>query len=435
MIAGIGRGRARSVKGIVVLALGATLLAGASSAAAPAAGAAPERAGQAPGGSGWSATATAFRGRNGSRFVYTCPRYGIPGGIWGTDVYTDDSSVCTAAVHTGRITLAGGGTVTIEIRPGQSSYTGSTRNRITTSSYPAWGGSYVVVGATAASPGVGTGGSDWRANAASFRLYVGARFAYTCPANGTAGTVWGTDVYTDDSSVCTAAVHAGRISLARGGSVTIEMRDGQSSYTASKRNGITSLSYPAWPASFVVVGAPGGPPDGTATGTVLVNGQPFTSGPVPYGSKVDVTNGRLTLKADVGTVTLYGDGKDPAQFVPSRTSERVKGKKRALVQLTLIGGDFSACGASRRTASSPLAGEAKKKPKVVRALWGSGKGKFRTRGRYASATVRGTIWLTADRCDGTLTQVRQGVVSVFDFTRKKTVRVPAGKSYLAPARR
>jgi hypothetical protein len=426
------------VRGIVVLALGAALLAGASSAAAPAAGAAPERAAQAPGGSGWTAKAQAFRGQNGSRFLFTCPKYGTPSAVWGTDVYTDDSSVCTAAVHTGRITFAGGGTVTIEIRPGQSSYTGSTRNRVTTSSYPSWGGSFVVVAATAANPGVGAGGTGWTATATSFRLYVGARFAYSCPANGTPGVVWGTNVYTDDSSVCTAAVHAGKITLARGGNVTIEMRDGQSSYTASTRNGITTRSYPAWPASFVIVGAPGGPttpPDGTATGTVLVNGQPFTSGPVPYGSKVDVTNGRLTLKADVGTVTLYGDGKDTAQFVPSRTSERVKGKKRALVQFTLIGGDFSTCGASRRTASSPLAGDAKKKPKVVRALWGSGKGKFRTRGRYASATVRGTIWLTADRCDGTLTQVRQGVVSVVDFTRKRTVRVRAGRSYLAPARR
>ncbi len=50
------------------------------------------------------------------------------------------------------------------------------------------------------------------------------------------------------------------------------------------------------------------PPSGTPTGTVLVNGVPFTGGSVPYGSQVDVTNGRLQLTTDTGTLTLYGDG-------------------------------------------------------------------------------------------------------------------------------
>jgi ferric-dicitrate binding protein FerR (iron transport regulator) len=81
--------------------------------------------------------------------------------------------------------------------------------------------------------------------------------------------------------------------------------------------------------------------------------------------------------------------------------------------------------------------DAKKKKKgpksVLGKLWGSGKGKFRTDGKYSSATVRGTIWLVADRCDGTLTKVRRGVVSVRDIKRKKTVKVKAGHSYLASA--
>jgi hypothetical protein len=71
---------------------------------------------------------------------------------------------------------------------------------------------------------------------------------------------------------------------------------------------------------------------------------------------------------------------------------------------------------------------------VLSKLWGSGKGRFRTKGRYSSATVRGTIWLTADRCDGTLTIVKRGTVSVRDLRRHKTVKVKAGHSYLARAR-
>jgi ferric-dicitrate binding protein FerR (iron transport regulator) len=78
----------------------------------------------------------------------------------------------------------------------------------------------------------------------------------------------------------------------------------------------------------------------------------------------------------------------------------------------------------------------KKGPKsVLGKLWGSGKGKFRTSGKYASATVRGTIWLTQDECDGTLIRVKRGTVQVRDLTRHKTVTVKAGHSYLARARK
>ena len=72
---------------------------------------------------------------------------------------------------------------------------------------------------------------------------------------------------------------------------------------------------------------------------------------------------------------------------------------------------------------------------VLGKLWGSGKGKFRTDGKYSAATVRGTIWLVEDRCEGTLTKVTRGTVSVRDFKRKKTVSVKAGHSYLARAQR
>ena len=66
---------------------------------------------------------------------------------------------------------------------------------------------------------------------------------------------------------------------------------------------------------------------------------------------------------------------------------------------------------------------------------GEGQGQFRTRGRYSSATVRGTFWLTADRCDGTLTSVKQGTLEVIDFVKKTKVLVGAGKRYLAAPKR
>jgi hypothetical protein len=383
--------------------------------------------------SGWDANALQWRGQNGSRFVIDCPPLGTLGGIYGTDIYTDDSRICTAAVHVGLITLAGGGTVTIEIRPDAGSYTGTTRNRVTSASYGAWGGAYVIVAAIANNPGpqappaeIGT--DPWVANATTMRQWIGGQFQFNCPAGGKPHAVWGRDIYTDDSSVCTAAVHGGLITFQKGGKVVIEMRDGQSSYAASKRNGVTTNKYGPWPGSYIVVDAPDGPdtPEGVATGDVTVNGQPFTSGPVRYGSTVDVTGGTLQLTAaGVGSILTFGDGTDLAQYKLNKVVDKVGNKKRTTAELALNGGDFSGCTPGAARAAGGPAG------KVVRALWANGKGRFRTKGKYASAAIRGTKWETSDQCDGTLTTVTEGAVTVRDFALKKNVVVKAGGSYLA----
>jgi hypothetical protein len=80
---------------------------------------------------------------------------------------------------------------------------------------------------------------------------VGAPVAVTCPPNGAADSVWGTDVYTDDSSICAAAVHAGLITFESGGPVVFEIVDGRQAYTGSQRNGVTSYDYGPWSGSFV----------------------------------------------------------------------------------------------------------------------------------------------------------------------------------------
>jgi hypothetical protein len=53
--------------------------------------------------------------------------------------------------------------------------------------------------------------------------------------------------------VCTAAAHVGVITVEDGGDVTIEIRPGEDSYDGSERNGITTLDYPSWGGSFVIV--------------------------------------------------------------------------------------------------------------------------------------------------------------------------------------
>ena len=92
----------------------------------------------------------------------------------------------------------------------------------------------------------------WSTSATQVKQDVGSVYKFECPKGGTAAAVWGSDIYTADSSVCTAAVHAGKITLADGGEVTIEMRPGRSIYGSTTRNGITSSTYGQYPNSFVV---------------------------------------------------------------------------------------------------------------------------------------------------------------------------------------
>jgi hypothetical protein len=200
----------------------------------------------------------------------------------------------------------------------------------------------VIVGAVPVDPGVTPAtvpaGNEWSARASQYRTWVGAQFTFDCPASGTPGTIWGTDIYTDDSSVCTAAVHAGLITVAKGGKVTIQMLDGQSSYRGSTRNKIKSNKYPAWAASFLIVDAPGGPDDvdAVATGDVTVNGQPFTSGRVKYGSLIDVTRGTLKLTAKgVGNVLTFGDGTNVARFKLNKVVTKAGKKKVTNAELAV----------------------------------------------------------------------------------------------------
>jgi hypothetical protein len=130
------------------LALAAALAIVAALAARPAAA-------QTPGATiNWDNNATAFRGQNGRQFSFICPAApagALTSNIWGTGVYTDDSRICVAAVHDGRITTAGG-RVTIEVRPGQGSYAPSLRNGVSSSRWDAYSGSYVFVGAAPVPP-------------------------------------------------------------------------------------------------------------------------------------------------------------------------------------------------------------------------------------------------------------------------------------------
>ena len=200
---------------------------------------------------GWTATAANLRGANGQRFEFSCPRLAPEtplAAIRGTTVYTDDSPICVAALHTGAISHDGG-TVMIEIQPGQAEYKGTQRNSVTSLSFGRHGGSYQVVAGTPTRDTI-----DWRTAAGAYRGRIGVQLVLFCPPipiGFIPPTIWGTDIYTDDSPICVAAVHAGVISTT-GGQITIEILPGQDSYMGSVRNRVTSQSYGTWPGSYRV---------------------------------------------------------------------------------------------------------------------------------------------------------------------------------------
>ncbi|MEX1125265.1 MAG: LCCL domain-containing protein [Acidimicrobiia bacterium] len=91
----------------------------------------------------WTLTAAEHRGESGTQYTYQCPPGGPTNRVWGTDIYTDDSSVCSAAVHAGLITVEGGGDVTIEMRPGEATYPGTEANGVSSADWGVWSSSYV----------------------------------------------------------------------------------------------------------------------------------------------------------------------------------------------------------------------------------------------------------------------------------------------------
>ena len=146
---------------------------------------------------------------------------------------------------------------------------------------------------------------------------------------------------------------------------------------------------------------------------------------IPIGSTLDTTKGTLRLVTDDAA-----GGTQTGDFYEGRFKLTQKAG-RSLTDLKLSGSSFKGCPKARRASASK-----KKKPKSsVRHLWGKSSGNFRTTGKYASATVRGTTWKTDDRCDGTLVRVTDGSVTVRDKVRRKTVVVREGRKYLARKRR
>lgn len=205
----------------------------------------------------WNTTLKKFQFDNdkfiGQRFSAVCPPRSIrdeDDAVYGTDVYPSNNPICVAALHAGKITTDGG-PVTVQLNPGEESYVGSSRNDIDSASLPGTPRAMVFVDQTdttavdaAQEPYIPRLKWDTKFTRTGFayKQLLGQRFTFNCPAapkGKKLRRISGTDSYAFNSTICVAALHAGKISQ-DGGLVHLQMDPGMDKLVGSIRNGVES---------------------------------------------------------------------------------------------------------------------------------------------------------------------------------------------------
>ncbi len=173
-----------------------------------------------------------------------CSAEQLSGGVWGTDRYTGDSSLCAAALHAG-VVAAAGGTVKVFREGSCPKLVGSTRHGVTSRDWGPYETTFAFkhpAPACAPEPGRGEAvpcpatlkGYETRSTTQPLEC--------TCTPVQLSGSVWGSDIYTFDSSVCQAARHAG-VLTEDGGQVTIFLAGRCASFDGTTQNGVTTSRW------------------------------------------------------------------------------------------------------------------------------------------------------------------------------------------------
>jgi len=139
---------------------------------------------------------------------------------------------------------------------------------------------------------------------------------------------------------------------------------------------------------------------------------------IPDGSEIDTTQGvaRIVVRSRRGSsATSFATVSGGRAIIDQGRGRRP--------QTTLRLSEPLRCSSANNASSS------QRRSKRRRSLFTQTRGgRFRTRGRHGAAAATGTAWRTTDRCKSTGIRVR-------DFVRKRTVKVKAGKTYIARVRR
>jgi WD40 repeat protein len=199
---------------------------------------------------------------------------------------------------------------------------------------------------------------------------------------------------------------------------------------------------PDW-AQFAPPSGPGAPTLGKTLNAAVVKGTVTVSVPAgksgaklkfvpltgtrqfPIGSTFDTSRGTLQLTL---AAARNSSATQAGTFRGGRFTTR-QSTRNPLTELRLTGGNLAKCDSKRPRGGAAAARKRK------RQLFSNVRGRFRTRGRNASATVRGTSWTMKDSCAGTLTVVKSGSVTVRDLVKRKTVKLKKGQRYMARSRK
>jgi hypothetical protein len=297
-----------------------------------------------------------------------------------------------------------------------------------------------VIAALTPSPALGAAPLDVALDASASQVPGGVRsFAFDLDGDGSYETVTGT-------------TPAAAVTFTEPGTRTVGVRivdaDGdtdtaRASVTVQPRSPVASIAPSGGGAQSTSVSSGGGlPPADTPIAGVRGVARPLSgqvlvrlpSNPdfvplegaasLPVGAVVDARKGSLTFASAVDARGRVQSATLAAGIFQIKQA-RATGTAAVPTDFVLVTppGLARACASSR---TRPAKG-------VVRTLSVTAtKGVFRTVGAKSVTTARSAAWTTSDRCDGTLTKVRRGHVSV--RAARRTVTVRAGGSYLVKAR-
>nr|XP_039251862.1 uncharacterized protein LOC120329330 [Styela clava] len=194
-------------------------------------------------------------------FVFNCPADCETHTPTTTDVVYDDANsifavqslICMAALFDGIIPGGSSGAVVVQKQQGIMSYGGAAASANSVHPGPLAAYQPAFTFSTTIYP-------DCLQTVSSQPSLV----VFICPANCSPNLVdvVGDEIYNDETPICLAAIHDGQITAASGGNVIVNKRPGQSEFSGSTRNGITSIS--------------GGPDDGFDFSD-CINGSPTRS--------------------------------------------------------------------------------------------------------------------------------------------------------------
>lgn len=189
---------------------------------------------------------------------------------------------------------------------------------------------------------------NWYTSATAYKGKKGKTIKLRCKGGGTAGgTLFGTKVYTTDSLICLAAVHAGMITLA-GGKVDIRIIGGKKKYKGSTRHGVKSSSWGSYPASFKFVGKPS--KDVAKAAKVGAPTISWSQNAWPYQGKVGSKHKFYCPGGGKTGGTVYGSGPyttDSKICVAAVHAGKIKASKGGKVKIKILAGKKKYKGSTR----------------------------------------------------------------------------------------